>query len=186
MRCILKIVKIYFALLLSFSIFSFAKEYGEKKTLELNGSICLDMNFYENSETYELDTTLGVKYFFKDNFSIGLTPNMSFRVNNTKLRKSGYYNIVPFLSLGYLIKIKENLYYEIAPEIGICNHFFDYHGDDRVYYGINNFFKYTINKNSILFANINMSYIDFFNESYGNNYINIKLYLGYSFWFNLK
>jgi len=160
--------------------------FGQKNTLETQGTITFNTKYYNSKQIYDLNFALGGKYFFKNHFYWGLTPNVIFRFKKQSHNTMYYCEVIPFLSIGYVKQVSDKLYYGVAPEIGLYSFFGEDDGNRKTYYGFNNYIKYLLGTKSTISLEIKTYYVDYSKNTYYDDFLNIQLYLGYSLWFNLK
>ncbi len=164
--------------------------YGAKNTLELNGSISISYTAETDASRTSIVTGPGIHYFPVDSFHLGLRPFLDYRIVYT--RDTEEYttsaSFTPVLQAGYVFRLSDNLFFDLAPEIGYS---IDYplSADDEVnyrymYYGLITALKVQAG-NALIDIYIQQTIKDHISDEGPDGYYQVSLGLGFSVFFNM-
>ncbi len=94
-------------------------EYAKKGILEYGGGVSFRGTFEEYGKHYSIGFSPHINYFIFDKFYLGISPVISYNYNDNKNYKNySFYSLSPTLSIGYAIGLSDDLFFNIAPNIG--------------------------------------------------------------------
>lgn len=162
--------------------------YGTKGTIELSGSISMSYTEEVDSRKFSLSTGPGIHYFPVDSFHIGIKPLWDYDLvysKDVKDYNTGA-NFTPVVQAGYVIGLSQNLFFDIAPEIGY-SFVYPYSSEGDVnfrymHYGLLTGLK-VVSNNAIINVFIQQTIRDHISDEGPDGYYRVMLGLGFSVFF---
>ena len=151
--------------------------YSEKKVWEFSGSGSFSAKFYQYNKAYEIDISPGVSYFIVRRIHIGVKTMLVYIISNSDIsgKRHHFYHSIEFISSGYVFKLKDQFYLDLAADYGITIS----KSEEPRYYLFTAALKYDLNP-ALINLNLVYRYIDYERKSIMTDYSELNLGLGIS------
>ena len=154
-----------------------AAAYAEKGIWELAGNGSFSAKFYQSHKEYEINITPGVSYFFFRRMHAGIRTMLSYIISNSDFsdKRHHFYHSIDFLSVGYVFKLRDQFYLDLAADYGITIS----KSEEPFNYLFTTALKYDLNP-ALIQLNLTYRYIDYKERSIMSDYSELNLGLGIS------